>query len=825
MAGNLFENLLGDAKHAARIFLTSRGFAMTAIAALALGIGANTAIFSVVNAVLLEPLSYPQPDRLVAVMRSFPEGPGRATSIPKFIVWREQTKVFQSMTAYDFAGPGINLTGGELPEQVKGIHASAGYFDVFGAPIALGRAYTESEDRPGGPHVVVISNGLWRSRFGGDPSIIGKTIELSGDPYQVIGVMGSTFHPDPAADLWIPLGADPNSTDQGHYLLCTARLRPGVTLDQAKAAMKMAAEEFRRKFPDHLMDARESATAVPLRDTVVEGVRSALLILLGAVGFVLLIACANVANLLLARATLRKREMAIRAALGAGRRRIIYQLLTESVLLSFVGGALGLALGYSGVRMLLAANPMSIPRIGEHGAAVTLDGRVLAFTIVISFLTGILFGLIPALGASRGDLSSIVKESGSRSGSGFRQNKARSILIVTEMALALILLVGAALLIRTFAALREVNPGFDAHNVLAMEMSLSGSRFQKTAGVEQAVREVEERVGGLPGVEGVASTCCLPLAGGFDLPFTIEGKPPKDGPYNGDVLWRDVSPQYFEVFRIPLLRGRAFTEQDDAGSAHVVVINEAMAKQFWPKADAVGARITIGHGIGPEFEEPSRQVIGVVGNTRDQGLDNDPPPMMFLPVAQVADGITALADRIVPINWVIRTKVAPFSLSAEIQNEIRSATGGLPVARLRTMEQVVGESTAQSDFSTSLLSLFAAVALLLAAIGVYGLMAYSVEQRTAEIGIRMALGATPQNVRKMMVFEGMRLTAAGVLIGAACALGLTRFMTDMIYGVKTWDPTVFVSVAALLSAVSCFAAYIPAQRASRVDPVISLRYE
>ncbi len=825
IGGNFAENLVGDLKHAVRLLRRSPGFAATAIAALALGIGANTAMFSVVSAVLLQPLSYPRPDRLVALMRSSRAGNQWAISVPKFIVYREQTKVFESTTAYDFAGPGINLTGGDRPEQVKGIHASAGYFDVFGAPIALGRAYTAEEDRPGAPYEAVISNGLWRRRFGGDATILGRTVELSGDPYEIIGVLGPGFKSDPPADIWLPLQADPNSTDQGHYLRAAARMRPGVTVAQAQAAMKLAAEEFRRKFPGPLMDAHESATAVPLQDTVVAGVRSALLILLGAVGFVLLIACANVANLLLARATLRKREIAIRASMGAGRGRIISQLLTESALLSLIGGALGLGIGFAGLRALLALNPVDIPRIGARGTDVALDARVLLYTLGVSLFTGILFGLIPAITASREDLNVTLRESGARSGGGFRQNKTRSILVVTEMALALILLVGAALMIRTFEALRSVKPGFDAHNVLTMEMALSGSRFEKTAGMAQTTRDAEQRVGALPGVEAVAGACCLPLTGGPDLPFAIVGRAPVWGTYNGDVQYRDVSPQFFEVFRIPALRGRAFTARDDAGSTPVALINETMAKQFWPGGDAVGAQLLIGHGLGPEFEDSPRLIVGVVGDVRDYGLNNEPAPIMYVPEAQVPDGISALANRLVPFVWTVRTKVAPFSVSAEIQQQLRVASGGLAVAHVRSMEQVVGESTARTDFNTQLLSIFASVALLLAGIGVYGLMAYAVQQRTQEIGIRMALGASPEGVRRMVVWQGMRLAGIGVVIGVVTALELTRFMAGLVYRVKTWDPTLFAAVAALLSAVAWFASYVPARRASRVDPMVALRYE
>jgi putative ABC transport system permease protein len=819
------ENLATDIRYAVRMLVKSPGFTIVAILTLALGIGANTAIFSVVNTVILQPLAYPNPDRLVELELSSPQGNGDITSVPKFNVWRQQTQAFDFVAAYDLSGPGINLIAGDRPEQLKGIHASADYFPVFGAPVALGRTYTDGEDRPGGPAVVVISNGLWRSTFGGDPNIIGRTIDLGGDPYTVVGVLGPTFSSDPPSDLWLPLKADPNSIDQGHYLRSTARLKPGVTVAQAQAAMKLAADQFNRKFPDAAMGPGGSFTAVPLRDSVIGDVRFGLLLLFGAVGFVLLIACANVANLLLVRAAIRRREIAIRAALGAGRARIISQLLTESLLLSLAGGALGLALGYFGVRALLAINPGGIPRIGEQGAGVSLDWRVLAFTFAAAIVTGILFGLVPALTASHSDLNSTLRESGTRAGGGVRHNKARSILVVTEMALALVLLVGAALLLRTFGALRGVDPGFDAHNVLTMQMSLTGARFEKTAGVDQLERDSRQRVESLPGVAAAAVTCCLPLQGGFGLPFVIEGRPLQNSPYHGGAGYQIISPRYFDVFRIPILAGRAFNDQDTGGSGGVVILSQSMAKQYWPKGDAIGARITIGKGVGPEFEDPTRQVVGIAADVHQGGLNQPPPPLMYVPIAQLPDGVTALNNRIIPMTWVVRTKYQPFALSQDIQRELRDSSGGLPVAHIKSMLQVVGDSTARNDFYTTLLSIFAGVALLLAAIGVYGLMAYSVQQRTQEIGVRMALGASPQQVRRMIVLQGMLLALIGVIIGVGSALALTRLMRTLLFGVKPYDPATIVLVALLLSAVTLVATYLPARRASRVDPMVALRYE
>ena len=820
------ETLLQNLRYAVRTLRNSPGFAAVAILTLALGIGANTAIFSVVNAVLLQPLSYPNPDRLVELELSSPQGNGNVTSIPKFNVWREQTDVFDSVAAYDFSGPGINLTGGDRPELIKGIHVSADYFRVFGAPVALGRTFTPEEDRPGGPAVVVISNGLWRNRFGSDPGILNRTIDLGQEPYTIIGVIGPTYSGDPKSDIWLPLKPDPNSVDQGHYLRATARLKPGVTLVRAQAAMKHAADQFNRKFPNSpVMGPGASFTAIPLRDSVIGDVRFGLLLLFGAVGFVLLIACANVASLLMARATIRRREIAIRSALGAGRSRLMWQLLTESLLLSLAGGVLGLGLGYVGVRALLAINPSDIPRVGEQGAAVALDWRVLVFTLVAAILTGILFGLVPALSTSRSGISNTLRESGARSGTGLRHNKARAVLVITEMALALVLLVGAALLIRTFGALRGVDPGFDARNVLIMEMSLNGGRFEKAAGVDQLEREGRRRIESLPGVTAAAMTCCVPLEGGFGLPFIIEGRPLTNGPYHGGATWLTISPHYFDVFRIPLISGRVFTDQDNGAADRVVVINQALAKEYWPKGDALGARISIGKGVGPEFDEPPRQIVGIVADVREGALSRPPDQIMYVPFAQVNDGIIALNNRIIPVTWVVRTKLQPFSLSADIQRELREASGGLPVAHIRSMQQVVGESTARNDFYMTLLTIFAGVALLLAAIGVYGLMAYSVQQRTQEIGVRMALGASPQQVRRMVVVQGMQLALVGVVIGVGSALGLTRLMSSLLYGVKPWDPITIALVAVLLSGVTLLATYLPARRASRVDPMVALRYE
>ncbi len=809
-------------KHAVRMFRMNPGFTFAAIAALALGIGINTAIFTVVDAVLLKPLTYPDADRIVQFLLTSPQGKGAIASIPKFHLWEQQTKVFHDVAAYDFGGPGFNLTG-DRPEQVHGIHVTQAYFDLFGASPILGRTFTAQEDSPNGGKVLVLSYGLWQRKFAGNPNIIGTALSLGNEPYTIVGVLGKSFVSDPEADILLPFQFDPNSTNQGHYFLAAGRLKPGVTVAQANALLKVAADQFRHRYPDSL-GPKDGFEVEPLRDSIVNDARTSLLVMLGAVSLVLLIACANVANLLLVHATGRKREFAIRAAMGAGPRRIVLQLLTESVLLSLTGGVLGLLLGYAGLRALLAVSPADIPRIGEHGAAVGLDWRVLAFTLGVSVFTGILFGLFPAIGASRPDLNSTLKESSNRTGTGFHQSKARSLLVISEVSLALVLLIGAALLIRTFLALRNVNPGFQAHNVLTLEMSLTGDRFQKTAGVAQLVRNGRERLNAIPGVEISASSCCLPLEGGFGLPFQVVGRPEDKSRQQG-AGWMNTSPGYFEAFKIPILRGRDFTDRDVAGAPGVVIINEAMAKKYWPKEDPLGQQIIIGKGVGPEFEEPPRQIIGIVGDIHYGGLNRDPDPQMTIPQAQVPDGVTALNARIGPMVWLVRTHSEPHQLISVVTEQLRQASGGFPVARVRPMDEVVVHSTARESFNMLLLSIFGVSALLLASIGIYGLMAYSVQQRTQEMGIRMALGADRKRIRSLVVWQGMQLAIAGVILGVCAAFGLTRLIASFLFGVKSWDPLVFVIVPVTLAAVALVAVWLPATRASRLDPMAALRVD
>jgi len=816
-----------DLKCALRIFRHSPGFAATVVAALTLGIGVNVAIFSVVNAVLLRPLPIPNQDTLVWPENTQNGVPvGIAASPAKFMFWRSRTDVFQDVAA--FRDNAMNYTGGDVPEQVTAQQVSEGFFRVYGGRIILGRAFAPEEDLPGGDKVAVISYRFWQQRLAGASEVIGTTLPLSGERYTVIGVTAPEFDlrdfgEDP--DVWVPFQLDPNTNAQEHYFMTGARLAPGVTLTQAQARMEASGAAFRERFPGVLGE-NAGFTVLPLEDAIVLGdARTGLWVMLGAVGFVLLVACANVANLMLARATGRRQEIAVRLSLGAGRWRIVSQLLTESLLLALVSGVLGLVGGFVGMRVLLAIHTAGLQRLGGDGSLMTIDWRVVSFALVLSLVAAILFGLLPALVGSRSGLSAVIKDSASRSGTGFGLQRTRSALVVVEVGLAVMLLIGAALMIRTSIALTNVDPGFDPSNTVVMRTWLSGPQFESGGSVTQVVDTALERVRAMPGVANAAATCCVPLQGALGLSFNIEGRPTDNGPATGGASYTTISGDYFDAFGIPVVRGRAFTDGDDAGAPPVVIINQAMASRYWTDGmDPLEDSIVIG-GMLEAFEgEPARRVVGIVGDVRANGLGNEPQPTTYTPISQMTDSANAFVSNLIPIAWVVRSRAASARLETAVQDEIRQ-TIGMPVVGVESMESVVSRSTSRHRLNMLLMSVFGSGALLLAAIGIYGVVAYSVQQRQHEIGIRMALGADRSRVRGAVLRDGLLLTAVGVAGGLLASFYLANVMAAFLFDVEPRDPVVFVAVPAVLALVALVSMWLPARRASQISPLDALRYE
>jgi putative ABC transport system permease protein len=804
--------MYNDVRFAVRLLRKNPGFTAVGVLTLALGIGANTAIFSVVNVVLLRPLPYPDSDRLVFVAstQKHLERWYDWVSYPDFVDWRNENTAFEDMAAYrSFL---FNLTGGEHPEALPGLFVSAGLFSVLRVEPMLGRPFLPGEDQLGRNRVAIVSYGLWQRRFGSDPGLIGKAIQIDGESYTVVGVMppGLRFPPPAVSlnrDVYVPGTRSEERNDRfSHNHWVVACLNPGVTIEQAQANMEAIARGLAERYPaDRDMGARVTL----LHEKVANSVRPALLVLMGSIGLVLLIACANLANLLLARGAARQKEIAVRHALGASRGHLLWQWLAESVLLALLGGAVGLLLAFQGIAFLRWLGP-NLPRLEE----TTIDMRVLTFSLLLSVLSGLIFGVAPALHGSKIDLQEALKKSGTRT-AGLGRNGTRSLLVVTEMALAMMLLVSAGLLMRSFVRLYKVDPGFNPESVLTGWVLLPISKYSEPRRQAVFFKEALERIESLPGVVAAGGSSSVPLIENDTGGIQIEGRPePHPGELAVEAERPKVTPGYFRAIGIPLLRGRTFSWADSEGSLPVALISKKAAELYWPGEDPIGKRVNIYDG--GEQRPVWRQVVGIVGDVRHDGLAEKARPGIYVPLLQSPTFFTVLA---------VRTHTDPGSLSATIRHELMAVDKDQPVFDIRTMEQVVSESMSDRRFQMILLGIFALVALSLAVVGIYGVMSYSVSQRVQEIGIRMALGADRNAILRLVVGQGFKLTMIGLAVGLAGAFALTRVLSSLLYGVTTTDPATFVGVSLLLVGVALLACYIPARRATKVDPMVALRYE
>ncbi len=793
-----------------RRLLKAPGFTAVAVITLALGIGANSAIFSVVNGVLLKPLPYPDPGRLVGVYH-VAEGHRAVMSGPNFTDVSRMATSFESASVISTTR--MILTGEGEPTRLPVARVSASLFDVLRVRPALGRTFNPDENTPGKTNVVILSNGVWTQRFGSNPNVIGRRITLDGVSREVIGVMPAAFAYPADRQAWLPIEYDDSFVTKGRghwYLNAVARLKPGVTPRQAAAEVETLGRNLAKQYPDS--NAEVGMTAYPLLEAMVGDIRRAVVILLGAVGLVLLIACTNVANLLLARAAARGSEMAVRSALGAGRGRLVAQLLTESVLLSLCGAALGLLFAVWGVELLTSLKPAGIPRLDD----IRIDGTVILVTILVAVVTGVIFGLVPAFAATRG-LSGSLKESGRGAVTGRGGTRVRGLLVIVELALAVMLLAGAGLLLRSFMKLQAVDPGFKPGQTLTFELTLPDARYEQEAPRIAFFDQLLPRLRNLPGVRGASAVMGLPLSGlEFIIAFQVPGRPPVPPAQEPSMQVRVATPDYFSTVGIPLKRGRGFTEDDKAGTPGVVLITESAAREFFPAEDPIGKTITLGWGRGAGKPKAGGEVVGIVGDVKDAGLNEPNPPQIYLPMRQW------------PVSFmtvVLKTAVPPASLAEAVRAEVYAVDANLPVSNLSTLDAIVAKSISQQRFYMLLLTMFACLALVLAAIGIFGVLSYAVSQRTREIGIRMALGAEGRTVVYLIVRQAMVLAVFGVAAGTIAALFVSQTMTKMLFGVAPTDPVTFAGVAAVLMGVALFASYLPARRATRVDPIDALRVE
>jgi putative ABC transport system permease protein len=803
----MITSIARDLRYAFRTLGRNPGFACVSVLALALGIGANSAIFTVVNSVLLQPLRFREPEQLVVVReRNLKAGfPQFSLSPGNYLGYRDQNHSFSGIAA--FGGGGFNLAGGGEPERLVGTRVTIDFFDVLGRKPALGRAFAAQETQVGQNRVVILSDKLWQRRFAGSRDVLGQTMKLNDELYTVIGVMPADFQFPGRAEIWTPLAMNLQNWQQrgGHYLSGIGRLKPGITLASAQADLNAIAVRAEQQFP--ASNSGWDTTLSSLQEAAVGRIRPALLTLTAAVGFVLLIACVNLANLLLSRSAARRREMGVRSSLGAGRARLIRQLLTESILLATLGAAAGLAIAWAGTRMLGNLSPAILPRAGE----IALDGRALGFTAAVALLTGILFGLAPAIHMAKTDLMAALRDGGRGNAIGFRRNRLRSVLVVGEVALALVLLSGAGLLMRSFYHLQSMDPGFDSRGMLTFRTNLPAAKYKGDGAPAAFYQRALDRIRALPGVTAAGAAQIFPLAGDdYILSFVQLGKPPVPVGNQPSAAYYAATPGYFRALRIPISRGREFTDHDNAAAPPVAIISESMARQFYPNENPLGQRIQMGNGSKPA------EIVGVAGDVRDQELEAKGRPAVYEPAAQV------------PFNTMyfgIRAAGDPAALIAAVRASIRELDAELPLDGMGTVDALVATSLSQRRFAMLLMVIFAGLALILAMVGIYGVIAYSVTQATQEIGIRMALGARRADVLGMVFTYAGLLIAAGLVIGGAAAMGTGRFLASQLFEVKPTDPATFAAVAGVLLATALAACAIPALRAMRVDPLVALRNE
>ncbi len=795
------------------------GFALTAALIMALGIGANTAIFSIVNKVLIEPLPYRDADRIVQIWHTPPQSsfPGMSTfaiSPANFLDWQKQSRLFDKMAIY--TGAGVDITGAGKPESITASPVSTDFFSALGVQPIHGRVFSPDENNPGQNHVVVLSYKFWQTHYANDPGAVGKTINLDGDPYTIVGVMGPAMNKPGFARIWVPVALTPAAAAvrNNHNYLAVGRLKPGVTVEQAQAEMNTISQRLEQAYPAE--DKGWGVVIHPLRDETVGDIRPALLMMLGAVAFVLLIACANVANLLLARTFSRRKEIAIRTAMGALRSRIIQQLLGESVLISIIGGALGLLAAHFGIQLLLKLFANQLPQLGDIG----LSAPVLAFTFVLSIATGVLAGLLPALNMTKGDVNTALKQGLGRTDAVSGSSATRSALVVVEVALSLVLLIGAGLMVRSLWKLQTIDPGFDQHNVLTMNVKVNKKLFASATEESQFFDQVLSRIRALPGVESAGAIDDLPLNGGSNQPVAVEGRPVVALSEQPEVSVRVVTSGYFSAMRIPLLQGRAITDDDRAASAPVVVISQSMAKQFWPNSDAIGHHLKLSF-----FPDKDRQIVGIVGDVKQTGLNNSTGiASLYWPAAQVSTP-SQESWRSVPLALAVRTTVAPRTLATAITDAVHQVNKDVPVDNVLTLEEFVEETLSQNSANMQLLSIFGLLALVLSTVGIYSVLAYSVKRGMKDIGLRIAFGATRSDVMQFVVTQAIKPTAIGIVIGLVAAYSLSRLVKSMVYGVSAHDTLTFVAVTVLLVLVAFVASLVPALRATRISPLAVIRDE